>query len=344
MRAKLVTLTIVLAACGGNGATTTTPPAGSTTSSAGPQTTTTVAATTTTTLSTDPVEIVAVTPLPLEMVDFSNAPVPNLGVTMALMTASPLKAAFVAANGFPGDCLGFTLWAPDYTTQYTNGHVDLTPGGCDGAEFVFTDDQILVQDENLVIVDFGDTPEGPFVPAFQVLDAGFETGYYSKPIEPIDPAGITAVGSGLFTLFGGETLRGSDWGFYPLPPATPGDCVPDGPVTCLNNDRFKVQVGFVQGGGMAGGTTPANPLANPLPSQGDTGFFWFFDSANVDLVVKVLNGCSANGHYWVFVGDLTGDRGSATVTIEDTATDEPRTYETGPGDAIADTQAFATCP
>jgi hypothetical protein len=339
MRAKLVTMVIVLAACGGNGATTTTGPSGSTTSSATTQTTTTVAATTTT-LNTGPVEIVAVAPLPLAMADFSNMPAPNLGVTMALVTASPLKGVFVAQNGFPGDCLGFTLWAPDFTLQYLDGHVDLTPDGCEGAEGVITGDQILVHDDNVIVVEFGDLPGGPFIPAFQLLDAGFQTGYYSRPIDPIDPADVTAVGSGLFTLFGGETIRGSDWGFYPLPPATPGTCVPEGPLTCLNNDRFKVQVDFVQGGGMTGGTT----AATPLPTQGDTAFFWFLDSANVDLVVKILNGCSTNGYYWVFIGDLTGDRGSATVTIEDTETDEPRTYETGPGDVIADTQAFDTCP
>jgi hypothetical protein len=61
-------------------------------------------------------------------------------------------------------------------------------------------------------------------------------------------------------------------------------------------------------------------------------------------VIKILNGCSVNGHYWVFTELLNDDQGSATVTIEDTQTGGQRTYEAAPGEPIADTQAFATCP
>ena len=42
-----------------------------------------------------------------------------------------------------------------------------------------------------------------------------------------------------------------------------------------------------------------------MPLTNDTGAFWFFDEANLELVLKVLDGTAINGHYWVFFGALT---------------------------------------
>jgi hypothetical protein len=36
--------------------------------------------------------------------------------------------------------------------------------------------------------------------------------------------------------------------------------------------------------------------------SGDTGYFTFFNRANVEMVVKVLNGCGVNSRYWTFAG------------------------------------------
>ena len=41
-----------------------------------------------------------------------------------------------------------------------------------------------------------------------------------------------------------------------------------------------------------------------VPLTGDTGYFWFFNSANVELIVKVLDGRTVNGQFWVFYGAL----------------------------------------
>ncbi|MEM8933189.1 MAG: hypothetical protein AAGE94_18520, partial [Acidobacteriota bacterium] len=41
-------------------------------------------------------------------------------------------------------------------------------------------------------------------------------------------------------------------------------------------------------------------IARPLSS--DTGAFWFFDDANLELTVKVLDGRPINGAHWVFYG------------------------------------------
>lgn len=34
----------------------------------------------------------------------------------------------------------------------------------------------------------------------------------------------------------------------------------------------------------------------------DIGVFWFFIEDNVEIVIKVFDGCGVNGCYWVFVG------------------------------------------
>lgn len=32
----------------------------------------------------------------------------------------------------------------------------------------------------------------------------------------------------------------------------------------------------------------------------DLGFFFFFDEDNVEMFIKVFNGCLVNNYYWVF--------------------------------------------
>ena len=74
---------------------------------------------------------------------------------------------------------------------------------------------------------------------------------------------------------------------------------------------------------------------------GDTGDFWFFNSANVEVIVKVLDGCVANGHRWVFASGLTNVL--ATITVTDVLTGVTKSYTNPQGVAfrpIQDTTAF----
>jgi hypothetical protein len=72
----------------------------------------------------------------------------------------------------------------------------------------------------------------------------------------------------------------------------------------------------------------------------DTGYFWFFSSSNVELVVKVLDGRAVNGHFWVFYGALSDVE--YTITVADTQTGRYRTYTNANGNlaSVADTTAF----
>jgi photosystem II stability/assembly factor-like uncharacterized protein len=116
-------------------------------------------------------------------------------------------------------------------------------------------------------------------------------------------------------------------------------CSPDTHTLCLNNGRFSVTATFQQ--------TPEGPSApaTAVPLTSDTGYFWFFDAANVEMVSKVLNGCATNGHYWFFAGGLTNV--GVQIKVKDAFTGAEQDYSNPVGTAfvpIQDTSAFATCP
>ncbi|MGH9364613.1 MAG: CARDB domain-containing protein [Thermoanaerobaculia bacterium] len=109
-----------------------------------------------------------------------------------------------------------------------------------------------------------------------------------------------------------------------------------GPTTlCLNNGRFKVQVSWRV---PAQGTSGAG---NAVSLTGDTGYFWFFSSNNIELVIKVLDGRALNNAYWVFYGALSNVE--YTITVTDTQTGSVKTYFNPAGQlgSVADTSAFS---
>lgn len=110
-----------------------------------------------------------------------------------------------------------------------------------------------------------------------------------------------------------------------------GSCTA-GPYLCLSNNRFRAEVTWKANGGSGPGQAEA--------LSGDTGHFWFFDRANIELVVKVLDGRGANGHFWVFYGALTNVE--YTLRITDTVTGNVKTYTNPPGRfaSAGDTSAF----
>ena len=115
-------------------------------------------------------------------------------------------------------------------------------------------------------------------------------------------------------------------------------CSQDTTTLCLSNGRFKVQAHWAASDGRSGN-------GQAIPLSGDTGYFWFFSSANVEMIVKVLDGCAINSEKWVFAGGLTDV--NVVVTVTDMQTGTVRTYTNPQNTAfqpIQDTSAFATCP
>lgn len=116
-----------------------------------------------------------------------------------------------------------------------------------------------------------------------------------------------------------------------------GTCITGGTQLCLNNGRFKVTANWQ--------STTAAGAGSPVQMTSDTGYFWFFNAANVEMVIKVLNACTLNSRYWVFAGGLTNI--NVIVTVTDLQNGTVRTYLNPQSTAfqpVQDTSAFATCP
>jgi hypothetical protein len=102
----------------------------------------------------------------------------------------------------------------------------------------------------------------------------------------------------------------------------------------LLSGRFDVQVSWRdQHSGRAG-------FGRAVPSSDQTGFFWFFDPSNIELVVKVLDGRPVNGAFWVFYGALSDVE--YWVTVSDSVTGKVKQYHNPPGNICGsgDTLAF----
>ena len=115
-----------------------------------------------------------------------------------------------------------------------------------------------------------------------------------------------------------------------LQPSTGGVCKPDKFTLCLQGKRFKVQVSWTNqfdgssGGGLA------------IPSTDSTGFFYFTDPSNYELIIKILPFAPV---VKVFYGELTNLHFAVTVT--DTSNGAVKTYQNTAGDCGAiDENAF----
>ncbi len=113
-----------------------------------------------------------------------------------------------------------------------------------------------------------------------------------------------------------------------LSPAGGGaPCVASSSVLCIDDKpgdkRFAVHttVNTAEDGGLHG---PAADIALASLGIDQGGIFWFFAANNPEMLIKVLNGCSLGGHYWVFFAALTNVGFSVTVT--DTQTGNFKTY------------------
>jgi hypothetical protein len=151
---------------------------------------------------------------------------------------------------------------------------------------------------------------------------------------------VTTGHGGIYTI-GASSFNDRETGNYSLTlicgTAGSSTCVPDANTICLNNNRFRVTATFR--------TATLSGNATEVKLTDDTGYLWFFNPANVETVLKVINGCAVGGHYWFFAGGLTNVFVQMTVT--DTTTGFTRVYTNPlnqPFEPIQDTSAFPNCP
>ncbi len=115
-------------------------------------------------------------------------------------------------------------------------------------------------------------------------------------------------------------------------------CEPSATGLCLNQDRFLVEVEWRD---YAGVTDSGRGV--PVDSE-DSGILWFFSADNWEMLVKVLDGCGINEHFWAFAAATTDVEYRLRVT--DVVGGEIREYFNPLGTAapaITDPHAFAAC-
>ena len=120
-----------------------------------------------------------------------------------------------------------------------------------------------------------------------------------------------------------------------LPGLPIGDCEDTSDELCLTGSRFLTEVSFRDFTGSRG-----RGLVASFRSA-DSGMFWFFSEDNWEMLVKVIDGCALNGHYWVFAAATTDVE--YTLEVTDTESDQFTSYENELGNraaAITDTEAF----
>jgi hypothetical protein len=110
-------------------------------------------------------------------------------------------------------------------------------------------------------------------------------------------------------------------------------CTPSPTALCLSGGRFRVEAAWKDFQDNTG-------VGHAVGLTGDTGYFWFFSSANVEAVVKVLDARVLNDHFWVFYGALSNVQ--YTLTVTDTVTGIVKTYSNPSGlfASVGDTLAF----
>lgn len=76
----------------------------------------------------------------------------------------------------------------------------------------------------------------------------------------------------------------------------------------------------------------------------DSGLFWFFGPGNWEMLVKFLDGCSINGHHWIYSAATTNVE--YNLRVRDTATGDVFVFDNQLGSAaraLADTGSLDGC-
>ncbi len=179
----------------------------------------------------------------------------------------------------------------------------------------------------------GDTD--PFAPARQLLAPG-------ESIAPGQQRTFTfpytaPAAAGTYTTHWQMLREGIDWFGSELTQQVAVAAAPAPAERTLDllGDRFSAEVSWLDPqAGHAG-------FGRAIDGADETGSFWFFSPANVELVVKALDGRPVNDHFWLFYGALSNVEYWLTVT--DRATGAVKVYHNPYGNFCGegDTSAFA---
>lgn len=121
--------------------------------------------------------------------------------------------------------------------------------------------------------------------------------------------------------------------------AVTSGCATSSSTLCLGpGGRFAVAASYK--------TDSATGNASVVPfTTSESGLFTFFSSTNWEAVVKVIDGCGINSHFWFFAGGLTDQHVELEVSdLQSGVTKRYFNYSGTPFAPITDVEALATCP
>ncbi len=235
------------------------------------------------------------------------------------------------AGGTTGD-LKIALWATSVVPALTSG--------------TFTYYQLALADLDAVITggtDTGGVDTGeiayapPNAPGCYYMSVVLISGTHLADIRTFTRGGTaSAPESNGFVEFPLNEPSGST-----CPVAT--SCSPTSSSGCLLSSRFQVSAAYDN-------TTTGSGSASVLSFTGtraesdESVFFYFTDSSNFEMGVKVLDACAINNSFWVFIGGLTNQGWG--VEVVDTLTGNHKGYLNNNGTTtvtVADTTALP-CP
>ena len=228
--------------------------------------------------------------------------------------------------------IGQELWVSDGTAGGTSLFVDLRPGPQGSSPRYLT----AAGDRLFLSADDGENGQELWMTDGTAAGTR-RVGDVAPGPSSAAPADLTYAGELLFFSANDDENGRELWALDTVEPTEEPytRCVPAAGRLCLHGGRFEVSAELRDP--LAGGA--AKP-AIAVPDSDESGFFWFFAPDNLELVVKLLDGRSANGHFWVFFGALSDVE--FTVTVADRATGAVKTYRNPRGTFCgqADTAAF----
>ena len=223
---------------------------------------------------------------------------------------------------------GYELWSTDGTASGTALFSDILPGPDPSypARLTVAGDRLFfTADDGAHGIELWESDGNPANPAgTHLVEDLAPEGLSSRPDQ------LTVAGDRLyFTADDGLSGRS----LWALPLSGPAGCQPGDTRLCLSGGRFQVEIAWTDFQGNTG-------VGHAVSLTTDTGYFWFFDPANTEVIVKVLDARTLNNAFWVFYGALSNV--GYTMTVTDTQTGLTRRYQNPAGHlaSVGDTDGF----
>lgn len=292
-----------------------------------------------------PLNVVGLVPLSGVHLDFGGQAVVDQTLVWSVFSGSGGVIVENIGAPIPPGCHGTSFFDPatfallQIGGEDAHGYASAGDDGCvnmqeDVAAGVVDGDAVRVNNEDIIVFDFGGLPPSPFDVSTQVLNPDGQDGIYLRPDSAVsvfvndlsDATHVVGV-SGLFVIDPDTGLLRT----VEQPAPVPGEGCAELRL-CLH-DRFEIEIINAEG-------SPGSVLV----SDARGGLFFFSSPESWEALVTVVNGCSLNDSFWVFAAGATDVEFDLTVT--DTASGDTWEYSNPLGEPapITDTSAFATCP